>query len=133
MRHSVAPERSERLGRPGMGTTFQRVRNVASGSCAGSKPSIARSCGVQIEHLTTAVYVLAGTLTGIAGVLEFATLIIVVAMVIDRLRGRRGAVARSFVLSQHGCCVGLPLSRQLRDVGGVTGRRAMRSRSAWTR
>jgi ribose/xylose/arabinose/galactoside ABC-type transport system permease subunit len=40
----------------------------------GSNPNAARLCGIRVERVTVAVYVLAGTLTGIAGVLEFATL-----------------------------------------------------------
>ena len=40
----------------------------------GSNPNTARLCGVRVERVTVSVYVLAGALTGVAGVLEFATL-----------------------------------------------------------
>lgn len=40
----------------------------------GSSAQTARLCGVRVERVTVAVYVLAGALTGVAGVLEFATL-----------------------------------------------------------
>jgi len=40
----------------------------------GSSPRTARLCGVPVERVTVAVYALAGALTGVAGVLEFATL-----------------------------------------------------------
>jgi ribose transport system permease protein len=40
----------------------------------GSNARTARLCGVPVERVTVAVYALAGALTGVAGVLEFATL-----------------------------------------------------------
>jgi ribose transport system permease protein len=40
----------------------------------GSNAQTARLCGVPVERVTLLVYVLAGALTGVAGVLEFATL-----------------------------------------------------------
>lgn len=40
----------------------------------GSNPHTARLCGVRVERVTLLVYLLAGALTGIAGVLEYATL-----------------------------------------------------------
>jgi len=40
----------------------------------GSSAQTARLCGVRVERVTVFVYVLAGALTGIAGVLEYATL-----------------------------------------------------------
>jgi len=40
----------------------------------GSNAATARLCGVRVERVTLLVYALAGALTGIAGVLEFATL-----------------------------------------------------------
>jgi len=40
----------------------------------GSNAQTARLCGVRVERVTVSVYVLAGALTGVAGVLEYATL-----------------------------------------------------------
>jgi ribose/xylose/arabinose/galactoside ABC-type transport system permease subunit len=40
----------------------------------GSNAQTARLCGVPVDRVTVLVYVLAGALTGIAGVLEFSTL-----------------------------------------------------------
>jgi ribose/xylose/arabinose/galactoside ABC-type transport system permease subunit len=40
----------------------------------GSNESTARLCGVPVERVIVAVYVLCGALTGVAGVLEFSTL-----------------------------------------------------------
>src|SRR5690606_22576952 len=40
----------------------------------GSNAHTARLCGVRVERVTVIVYALAGALTGVAGVLEFATL-----------------------------------------------------------
>lgn len=40
----------------------------------GSNAQTARLCGVPVERVTLLVYVLAGALTGVAGVLEFSTL-----------------------------------------------------------
>jgi ribose/xylose/arabinose/galactoside ABC-type transport system permease subunit len=40
----------------------------------GSNARTARLCGVPVERVTVGVYALAGALTGVAGVLEFATL-----------------------------------------------------------
>ncbi len=40
----------------------------------GSNAQTARLCGVPVERMTLLVYALAGLLTGVAGVLEFATL-----------------------------------------------------------
>jgi ribose/xylose/arabinose/galactoside ABC-type transport system permease subunit len=40
----------------------------------GSNAQTARLCGVRVERVTVMVYVLAGALTGVAGVLEYATL-----------------------------------------------------------
>lgn len=54
--------------------TLQRTvfgRHVVA---TGSSAATARLCGVRVERVTLAVYALAGALTGIAGVLEFATL-----------------------------------------------------------
>lgn len=40
----------------------------------GSNAHTARLCGIRVERVTVIVYALAGALTGVAGVLEFATL-----------------------------------------------------------
>lgn len=40
----------------------------------GSNPATARLCGIRVTRITLAVYLLAGLLCGIAGVMEFSTL-----------------------------------------------------------
>lgn len=40
----------------------------------GSNERTARLCGIPVERVVTAVYALAGALTGVAGILEFSTL-----------------------------------------------------------
>lgn len=96
----------------------------------GSNARTARLCGIRVERVTVLVYALAGALTGVAGVLEYATLTVgdptdsigleleaIAAVVIGggSLSGGQGSVAGSMIgallmtVIKTGCThVGLP-------------------------